>query len=61
MLKDPALYSVGADYQDDDPALVQKRAESPLRREGAESSWMVVEGVDDEIISFHDQLVLRQR
>ena len=27
MLKDPVLYSVGADYQDDDPALVQKRAD----------------------------------
>lgn len=27
MLKDPALYSVGADYQEDDPSLVQKRAD----------------------------------
>lgn len=27
MLKDPVLYSVGADYQEDDPALVQKRAD----------------------------------
>ncbi|KZT07923.1 putative RNA helicase [Laetiporus sulphureus 93-53] len=27
MLKDPALYSVGVDYLEDDPALVQKRAD----------------------------------
>ncbi|GJE96304.1 Sec63-domain-containing protein [Phanerochaete sordida] len=27
MLRDPVLYSVGADYQEDDPALVQKRAD----------------------------------
>lgn len=27
MLKSPALYSVGADYTDDDPMLVQKRAD----------------------------------
>ena len=27
MLKDPALYSIGADYQEDDPSLVQKRAD----------------------------------
>lgn len=27
MLKDPALYSVGADYLDDDPLLEQKRAD----------------------------------
>ena len=27
MLKDPVLYSVGADYQEDDHALVQKRAD----------------------------------
>ena len=27
MLKDPVLYSVGADYQEDDPSLVQKRAD----------------------------------
>ena len=27
MLKDPVLYSVGADYQDDDPSLIQKRAD----------------------------------
>lgn len=27
MLKDPALYSVGHDYLEDDPALVQKRAD----------------------------------
>jgi pre-mRNA-splicing helicase BRR2 len=27
MLKDPVLYSVGVDYQDDDPSLVQKRAD----------------------------------
>jgi pre-mRNA-splicing helicase BRR2 len=27
MLKSPALYSVSADYQDDDPGLVQKRAD----------------------------------
>ena len=27
MLKSPALYSVSADYQEDDPGLVQKRAD----------------------------------
>ena len=27
MLKDPALYSVGTDYLDDDPLLIQKRAD----------------------------------
>jgi pre-mRNA-splicing helicase BRR2 len=27
MLKSPALYSVNADYQEDDPGLVQKRAD----------------------------------
>jgi pre-mRNA-splicing helicase BRR2 len=27
LLKSPALYSVSADYQDDDPGLVQKRAD----------------------------------
>ncbi|KAH9039430.1 Sec63-domain-containing protein [Lactarius deliciosus] len=27
MLKSPALYGVGADYQDDDPGLIQKRAD----------------------------------
>ena len=27
MLKDPVLYSVGVDYQDDDPSLIQKRAD----------------------------------
>ena len=27
MLKSPALYQVGADYQDDDPSLIQKRAD----------------------------------
>ena len=27
MLKDPALYSVGVDYLEDDPALLQKRAD----------------------------------
>ena len=27
MLRDPVLYSVGADYQEDDPALIQKRAD----------------------------------
>lgn len=27
MLKDPVLYSIGVDYQDDDGALVQKRAD----------------------------------
>lgn len=27
MLRDPALYSVGVDYQDDDTTLVQKRAD----------------------------------
>ena len=27
MLKEPVLYSVGADYQDDDPSLIQKRAD----------------------------------
>ncbi len=27
MLKSPALYSVGADYLEDDPTLVQKRAD----------------------------------
>lgn len=27
MLRDPALYSVGVDYQDDDESLIQKRAD----------------------------------
>lgn len=27
MLKDPVLYSVGIDYQEDDPTLIQKRAD----------------------------------
>ena len=27
MLKDPVLYSVGVDYLEDDPTLVQKRAD----------------------------------
>ncbi|THG98887.1 hypothetical protein EW026_g3361 [Hermanssonia centrifuga] len=27
MLKDPALYSIGVDYQEDDPSLIQKRAD----------------------------------
>ena len=28
MLKSPALYGVGADYQEDDSGLIQKRADS---------------------------------